>query len=175
MLHVSIFGHSPHTHDKGSQNITTVLFFFSFFGSNFERRHQSHQTAPVSISSQLQCQHEFLRKALVCSKMLFLSLCAMLMRNTNLLLCLYTLLAITVVSLFYFNRLQFTHLAPLSHPTKSSHLLMAHCPLTLYPQVNDSLVCHPKPRRKLIHPLYPVPANQSSQISHSLYPDSTVN
>lgn len=90
-------------------------------------------------------------------------------------LCLYTFLAVTVVSLFYFNRLQFTHLVPPSHPTRSFHLLIAHRLLIMYPKAKSPPVCQPKLRLKLIHMLYSVPMNQSSQRSRSVHPDSTAN
>lgn len=126
----------------------------------------------------LSAWNPFHRKALVCSKMLFLYLSAMLMGNTNLSLCLESLLAVTAVSSFSFYRLHITHLVPQSHSTKSLHLLMVHCPLPLYPQVNNSLVCLPKLHHKLMtksYLLYFKPANHSSHVSHSLQPDSTVN
>lgn len=96
-------------------------------------------------------------------------------RKASVCILLYILLAVTVVLLFYFNRLQFAHRVPLSQPSKSFRLFMAHCPLTLYPQVNRSLVRLLKPHFSLIQPLYSAPVNQSSQTSHSLYPDSSVN
>lgn len=158
-------------------SITILCHFFK------KRKKQKAEVRPVILrlfcllflTFTMSAWVPFHRKALVCNKMLFLSLYALLMWNTNLSLCLFALLAITLVSLLYFNRLHFTHLVPAPHPTKILHLLMAHCPLTLYPQVNSSLVCRPQPRFRLIRPLYSVPASPSSRISHSFYPDSTVN